>query len=124
MLHPDVADDPRGLNVIVRYAYARADRSLLPQYAGGSAVWHGIGPRHNDTAGIGGNFFTVKDPALLALGDAPVTPGHRSEWSLEAFYKARLTEFFSLQPDLQWFAHPGGANRDAFVAGLRIKAKL
>jgi len=109
--------------VIVRYSYARADRSLLPHYAGGSAAWHGLGPRTNDTIGLGGNYFTLAEPT--ATGGAPASTTHMaSEWSLEAFYKARLTNFLSLQPDVQWFRHPGGTGRDALVGGIRFKAKL
>jgi carbohydrate-selective porin OprB len=43
---------------------------------------------------------------------------------LEAFYKMRLTTFISLQPDFQWFRHPGGDGADTFVAGIRLKLKL
>ncbi|HEX4416959.1 MAG TPA: carbohydrate porin, partial [Kofleriaceae bacterium] len=116
-LHPTDPDDPRGLTLIVRYSGARPDRSSFPTYWGGSAAWHGLGPRTNDTTGLGGGYFTIADQ----VGG---TPGRGSEWFLEAFYKLRLTNFLSFQPDVQWFAHPGGDERDALVAGIRIKAKL
>ncbi|HET9621655.1 MAG TPA: carbohydrate porin [Kofleriaceae bacterium] len=109
-LHPENAQDPRGLTVIARYSYARADRSTFPHYAGGSAAWHGIAARSNDTAGIGGGYFTLREST--------------SEWFVEAFYKLRLTNFLSVQPDVQWFRHPGGAGRDALVGGVRFKIKL
>jgi porin len=116
-LHPEDAADPRGLTVIARFSWARPDRSAFGRYAGGSAAWHGIGPRTNDTAGIGGGYYTIAEP----LGGSP---GPGSEWFLEAFYKLRLTNFVSLQPDVQWFRHPGGDGRDALVAGVRCKLKL
>jgi porin len=124
-LHPEDPKDPRGLNVIVRYSLARGDRSMLPRYVGGSAAWHGLGARDNDTIGVGFNTFTVQNLFEVPIEGQPVgqvIPGR--EWAFEAFYKARLTEFFSLQPDLQAFLHPSGVNRNAFVVGLRIKAKL
>ena len=115
--HPRDPKDPRGLTLIARVSWARADRSELARYAGASLAWHGVGPRDNDTTGIGGGYFTVADQ----LGGAP---GRGSEWFLEAFYKLRLTSFASLQPDLQWFRHPGGDGADAWVAGIRLKLKL
>jgi porin len=116
-LHPTSPDDPRGLTVILRVSWARPDRTPVTRYAGGSAAWHGIGPRRNDTAGLGAGTFRIAEP----LGGSP---GPRDEWFVEAFYKLRLTAFFSLQPDLQWFHHPGGDGADAVVAGLRVKIKL
>jgi porin len=116
-LHPDDAHDPRGLTLIVRYSAARADRSTFPRYAGGSAAWHGLGPRANDTVGIGGGAFTIAE-------QTHGTPGRGDEAFVEGFYKLRLTNFVSLQPDLQWFRHPGGDSRNALVTGMRLKLKL
>lgn len=116
-LHPSDPGDPRGLTVILRASGARSDRSPVTRYAGGSAAWHGVGPRHNDTVGIGAGYFRVAEP----LGGSP---GPRDEWFVEAFYKLRLTSFVSLQPDFQAFRHPGGDGADALVAGIRLKLKL
>jgi porin len=116
-LHPENPADPRGLTAIVRFSWARPDRSPIGRYIGGSLAWHGIGPRSNDTAGIGAGSFTVAEP----LGGSP---GPRSESFVEAFYKLRFTSFASIQPDVQWFRHPGGDGADAVVAGVRIKLKL
>jgi porin len=116
-LHPDAPSDPRGLTLIVRYSRARPDRSAFGHYAGGSAAWHGVGARDNDTVGVGGGTFSVGQP----LGGSP---GPRSESFVEGFYKLRFTSFASLQPDVQWFHHPGGDGRDAVAAGFRLKLKL
>ncbi len=116
-LHPDDHDDPRGLTVIARVSWAQPDRSAVTRYAGGSAAWHGIGPRHDDAAGIGAGYLRIAQP----LGGSP---GPRDEWFVEAFYALRLTSFVSLQPDLQAFRHPGGDSDDALVAGIRLKLKL
>jgi porin len=115
--HPEDPEDPRGLTVILRFSWARPDRSAFPHYAGGSVAWHGIGPRDNDTVGIGAGYFTIAEP----LGG---TPGTGDERFVEAFYKLRLTSFVSLQPDLQWFRHPGGDGEDGLVVGIRLKLKL
>ncbi|TMQ11814.1 MAG: carbohydrate porin [Deltaproteobacteria bacterium] len=116
-LHPTDPDDPRGLTLIARVSWSQPDRNLVTRYAGASAAWHGVGPRHNDTAGIGGGYLRVTEP----VGGSP---GPADEWFVEAFYKLRLTSFVSLQPDLQWFHHPGGDGSDVFVAGVRFKVKL
>ena len=116
-LHPTNPDDPRGLTVILRASWARPDRNAVTRYAGGSAAWHGIGPRRNDTAGVGAGTFRVAEPLAGSAGP-------RDEWFVEAFYKLRLTNFISLQPDLQWFHHPGGDGADTTVLGLRLRLKL
>ncbi|HEX7841855.1 MAG TPA: carbohydrate porin [Kofleriaceae bacterium] len=116
-LHPSDPGDPRGLTVIVRVSGSQSDRNAVTRYAGASAAWHGVGPRHNDTTGIGFGYLRVAQPA-------GGSPGPGNEWFVEAFYKLRLTSFVSLQPDLQWFHHPGGDGRNALVGGLRCKLKL
>ena len=115
--HPRDPKDPRGLTVILRASWARPDRSAFARYAGASAAWHGLGARRNDTTGLGAGYFTIADQ----LGG---TPGRGSEWFVEWFYKLRLTSFASLSPDAQWFRHPGGDGRDAWVGGVRLKLKL
>lgn len=122
-LHPSDPDDPRGLTLITRVSGSQPDRNAVTRYAGASAAWHGIGPRHNDTTGIGAGYLRVAQPAGGSHGPGP-GPGPGHEWFVEAFYKLRLTSFVSLQPDLQWFRHPGGDGRSALVAGLRLKLKL
>jgi porin len=117
-LHPDDPHDPRGLTVILRYSWARPDRNPFSHYAGGSAAWHGVGPRHNDTTGIGAGYYTIAADPINGPAKAS------NEWFIEAFYKLRLTNFVSFQPDFQFFRHPGGDGRDALVAGIRLKFKL
>jgi len=116
-LHPDDRGDPRGLTVIVRASWAEPDRSRVTRHAGGSVAWRGIGPRRDDTAGIGGGYLRIAQP----LGGSP---GPKDEWFAEAFYALRLTGFLTLQPDVQAFRHPGGDHSDALVAGIRVQATL
>jgi len=44
--------------------------------------------------------------------------GQTSENAVELFYKARVRDWLTIQPDLQYIARPSGIERDAFVAGL------
>ena len=115
--HPEDPNNTSDLNVILRFSWARPDRTAVSRYLGGSAAWHGLGARDNDTVGIGFGYFTIAEPAGGSIG-----PG--DEWFLEAFYKLRYTSFISLQPDVQFYRHPGGDGRDAVIAGARLKVKL
>lgn len=115
---PSDKENPSGLNVIARFAWSIPDRTPISLYAGASVAWHGLGSwRDNDTIGIGFGYFSVAQQ----LGG---TPGRGDELFVETFYKLRLTKFFSVQPDLQAYAHPGGDGRTTLLAGLRMKLKL
>ena len=115
--HPLDPNDQRGLNVILRASGARSDRTQIARYYGGSAAWHGIGGRLDDTVGLGFGYFTVVQPL-------EGTPRQGHELLVEAFYKARLTKFVSLQPDAELYRHPGGDGPNALLIGCRLKLKL
>jgi porin len=115
--HPETPDDSTGLTVITRLGWAQPDRNQIPLYAGASVAWHGLGVRQDDTVGLGLGWLAV---TRQLLG----TPGRGSEVSVELFYKWRLSHFLSLQPDFQYYFHPGGDGRDALLAGARLKVKL
>jgi porin len=114
--HPDDPKDATGLTVILRFSWARPDRSITARYAGGTAAWHGLRSR-NDTVGIGVGYFTLGE-------QTGGTPGSGSELYVELTYKLRLTKFISFQEDIELYRHPGGDGPDAFVAGGRLKVKL
>ena len=117
LAHPANPEHAAGLNVITRFAWAQADRTNVDLYAGASVVWHGLGPRADDTVGAGAGGFRVRHP----LGG---TRGPGTELFFEAFYKWRLTRFLSLQPDVELYRHPGGDGSNAVVVGARLKVKL
>jgi porin len=108
--HPDDPKDASGLTVIGRFSYARPERSAITRYFGGSAAYYGIGFHHDDSAGIAAGYLTLAPSG--------------SEWFVDATYKARLTKFVSLQPDVEFYRHPGGVDGDAFLVGIRLKVKL
>ncbi len=116
-LNPMAEDDPRCFTLIARVGWAQPDRALIPLFVNVSLVYHGLGFRQDDTVGAGGGYFTVSRQTNGASG-----PG--GEVFVEVFYKLRLTKFFSLQPDLQYYRTPGGDGRDALIAGMRLKFKL
>ncbi len=108
--HPEDAKNASGLTLITRFAWSQPDRTEIALYGGASLAWHGLGPRDNDTVGIGFGAFTVA--------------GRGVESFVEAFYKLRLTNFFSLQPDVMFYRRPGGDGPNALVCGVRAKVKL
>lgn len=116
-LNPGDEDDPRSFTFISRVGWSQPDRNNIGLFVGASLAYHGIGPRQDDTIGIGFGWFTV---ARQANG----TPGPGTEFYMEAFYKWRMTKFMSLQPDVQYYRTPGGDGRDALLVGARLKFKL
>ena len=55
--------------------------------------------------------------------DAAGTPSTSSELTIEASYRAVLTPWLSVQPDLQYIINPGGdaGLRNALVIGVRTQ---
>ncbi|MCU0695632.1 MAG: carbohydrate porin [Myxococcaceae bacterium] len=113
----DDPDDPRCFTIIPRFGWAQPDRFNIGLFLGLSVAYHGFGMRQDDTVGIGAGWFTVGQ-------QRNGTPGPGSETFVEVFYKWRLTKFFSLQPDVQYYRTPGGDGRDAIIVGTRLKLKL
>jgi len=65
-----------------------------------------------------------------ASGAAYELPGRRAGWHLEVYYRHRLSDRFTLSPDIQYLhlAHPAGTGnqrvRNTLVAGVRITGAL
>ena len=50
--------------------------------------------------------------------------GTLQETVVELFYKAQITSWISLQPDIQYIGSPSGIHRDAIAVGLRFELAL
>lgn len=50
--------------------------------------------------------------------------GTLQETVFELFYKAQITRWMSLQPDIQHIGSPSGIHRDALAVGLRFRLSL
>lgn len=103
--HPDDPEDGRGLNLITRFSWTKT--ADIPLYAGASLAWHGLWSRDNDTVGVGFGYFTRQSGG--------------GELFVEAFYKARVTKWLSVQPDLQLYRINGDTS---LLCGLRLKLKV
>lgn len=104
--HPLDPTDGRGLNLITRFSASRT-HTLPSLYFGASLAWHGLGSRDNDTVGIGVGGFA--------------RAGGGSELFFEAFYKLRVTHWFSVQPDVQLYRI---GHDTSVLLGLRLKLKV
>ena len=104
--HPDDPKDGRGLNLITRFSWSKTS-TFPPLYFGASLAWHGLWARDNDTVGFGFGYFTRN--------------GGGDELLFEAFYKARLTHWFSVQPDLELYRIGG---ETSVLFGLRLRLKV
>ncbi len=102
-------DDLRGLYLFANFGNAKDDRTEIDKYWSTGLLWRGIGRRNDDSIGTAVNYAYFSDH----LG---TTYAYESAWEL--FYKFQLTRNCSLQPDLQYVAHPSGEERDAVVTGL------
>lgn len=102
-----------GLTLFVRVGAGPERNALLSRYGEAGVVWTGAIPgRPDDQLGIACVHARLSDEI----------PGARYEAVVEATYKAVLTPWLALQPDVQFIRHPGGFGDvdDATVVGIRI----
>lgn len=115
--NPYSQGDAQGLGGFVSY-FPRFPNGAPPVRAIGDAfvagvVYKGLVPgRDEDVVGAGFAW------AELYQG------GTNREAVVEAFYKADVTTWLSVQPDLQYIASPSGIHRDALAAGIRFQMAL
>lgn len=113
----------RKLDAYVRLG-AAADRfNAVARYVGVGLVASGFSESRPDdqwglsiaSAGAGQDWRRAADMAG--------TPSERHETAIEMTYRAPLTDWLTLQPDLQYVINPGADRslEDAFVIGLRIE---
>jgi porin len=104
-------DDRRGLRAFLEYGYTRQSVAPIYQHAGAGTTWRGpFASRPRDALGFGIEHAFLSPEGSFARS---------YESSLAAFYKAQLTPWASLEPNLQYIVNPGGLYRDALVGTLR-----
>jgi len=131
---PDTAT--QGLAAFLRLGYAPPDRNLFSFEVDAGLTFKGLFPnRELDVLGVGAAFGRVgyarrldRDQVLLTGIARPIRD---YEAVLELTYQARISPWWTLQPDLQLIAHPAGhvapplpasqsrAIPNALVVGLR-----
>ena len=105
---------PRRLSIFAQGGWGEADRSAISRYFGGGLTFRSpLKGRPDDMLGIGIAYAEVGE---LERGEGLAG----SETVVELFYKVPLLGWITLNPDIQWVHRPGGTDRAAFVAGLRV----
>lgn len=111
-------DDPRkadGLGGWIQLGMNEDDGfSVYDRHLGVGLVWRGLIPaRETDAIGISHSW--------LETSRADGSPSDADERVLEIFYSFQAAGWLTLQPDFQWFVHPGGLSSedDLFIGSLR-----
>jgi len=135
--HPDSKD--RGIGVFLQIMGGPSDRNLSNVFVEGGMNWFGpFKHRADDVFGLAVAYLGISPAAreyssnLVAFGRA--TSSYASnETVIEATYQAPITDWLTLQPDLQYVINPnaGIPNNfgnvplsNAFVIGLRATIRL
>jgi porin len=116
-------DGERGLAGWVRLGLAEDRFNAIDRNLSGGLVFTGpSAARPEDQLGIAVSRARFGGPYRAAMAAAG-TPSTRSEFAIEASYRAVLTRSLSVQPDIQYIINPGGdpGLRDALVFGLRTQ---
>ncbi len=90
------------------------DLSVYDRHVGIGLVWRGLIPsRATDAIGLSHSW--------LQTSSATGAPSDADERVLEVFYGFKAAGWLTLQPDFQWFVHPGGVSSedDLFIGSLR-----
>lgn len=114
-------DGEQGLGAFLQFGSNRNNVNEVNRYVGGGLNYRGLIPgRDQDDMGIAVAHARINDD----LVDAGGRDDH--ETTIEATYKAQITEHISLQPDLQYVINPGAVTdvEDAFVVGVRVEIIL
>ncbi|MCB2107228.1 MAG: carbohydrate porin [Rhodobacteraceae bacterium] len=115
--------DARGLSMFGRFGIANGKINQLSRYAGGGLAYTGLfDARPDDVAGFA-IAHAVNGDTFRTLQTAAGTPVDKAETSFEFTYRAQLTDWLAIQPDVQWIVNPGTdpTLKDAVAIGLRFE---
>jgi porin len=135
-------DDDRGIGIFARVSSSPSDRNLIDRYADGGVEFIGLSDaRPKDKFGIAVGYAHVSSHAHALDVDfqqlmSPSWPLRSFESLVTAVYQYEVRSGWTLQPNFQYFVHPGGGAtnplgsnpgrplRDAAVFGLRTVLKF
>ena len=124
----------QGIGGFLQIVRAPDDRNLSDLFVEGGVTWKGPLPgRSHDQAGLALTYAGIgaaarrfsEDVVFYGLG----TPYAQGEPIIEATYRARLTPWLKVQPDLQYVINPGAGIptarnpaplKNALVTGVRV----
>jgi porin len=115
---PGEEGDEQGLGAFLQFGWAPGNRNAVQEYYGGGLTYRGwLAGRDQDLIGLG-VANVLFSPQQNSVG------GETYETAIELFYKCLLSDYISVQPDLQFIANPGGLYRDALLFGVRVEMVL
>ena len=125
MIYREPGRPEQGLVVYARLGFADSDVNQFSNYIGAGAVYTGLLPgRDEDRIGLALAVARNGEPFKDALRAAGARVFDQ-EIIIELTYRAEVTPWLTLQPDIQYVMDPGaGANGDlddALVVGLRFE---
>jgi porin len=135
-------EDDRGIGIFARVSSSPSDRNLIDRYADGGVELIGLSDeRPKDKFGVAAGYAHVSSRARALDADFQQLMGQG--WPLRSFeslvtavYQYEVRSGWTLQPNFQYFTHPGGGAtnplgpnpgrmlRDAAVFGLRTVLKF
>jgi porin len=113
--NPSLTGDEQGLAVFVQFGRANENVSEISWHLGAGLTWAGPIPgRDEDLLGLG---FTCVHFSGKALD---FTASYEN--SVELFYKAKITAWCDIKPELQYITNPGGQAASRVLVGtLRLQ---
>lgn len=104
----------RAVRTFLRVGAADGVDYAVSRYVGAGVALDGPAWRERDELGLA---LAATDFAATHARDVG---GAKRELSLELTYRAEITPWLAVQPNLQWVSRPGGGVDDAVVVGLRV----
>jgi porin len=135
-------DDDRGIGIFARVSSSPSDRNLIDRYADGGIEFIGLSDaRPKDKFGLAAGYAHVSSRVQALDVDfqqimGPGWPLRSFESLVTAVYQYEIRSGWTLQPNFQYFTHPGGGAtnplglipghllKDAAVFGLRTVLKF
>lgn len=123
-----LGDDPaRNLTGFFRYTFTDGDSTAIESMTNlGINVRGLIASRTDDNFGLAWSQGRLGSKYRRAqLRDNGIDTAH-AEHAIEMTYRAPVTPWLAIQPNLQWVSHPGGDStaKRATVAGFRLEMQL
>jgi porin len=131
MLFREAPGSERGLTVFGLFLYADPVNALLQYYWEAGLLYRGtFRGRDQDTIGLAVNQSRVSNILIAAQNQQNmVMPGtvdtqSVGETDIELNYRAQLTPWFAVMPNIQYVIHPNAVTQipNAFVLGLQVGA--
>ncbi len=121
-LFRDPNDRDRGMSVFLRYGYADPDVNQFEHAVAAGVTYQGLIPsRPDDVLGFGIAAETNSSKFRHAAESAGEAAPH-SEIAYELSYQAKVNDWLSIQPDIQYVQNHGEPGmEDSLVAGIRFE---